>query len=117
MIIRNKKHRTGGNKTGRPDPDTPQNVISTTAIMLAPPLHRDSEAPESLLYAPKSANALANTPSRGDWAVCAPMDQDWLANVVTSGVNTYSNALAVFTNMGGVAKGTKIRFAGLVGNA
>ncbi len=113
----NKRHRTGGNKSGRPDPDTPQNVISTTAIMLAPPKHRDEKAAESVLYAPFSQNALANTPSRGDWAVCAPMDQDWLANVVTSGSNTYSNALAVFTNMAGVPIGTKIRFAGLVGNA
>jgi hypothetical protein len=113
----NKKHRTGGNKVGRPDPDTPQNVISTTCIMLGPPLHRDEEAPEAVLYAPRSQNELANTPSRGDWAVCAPAEQDWLARVVTSGVNTYSNALAVFTNMAGVPKGTRIRFAGLVGNA
>lgn len=113
----NKKHRGLQNKSGRPNPDTPQNVISTTCIMLAPPRSRDEKIRDADCYAPMSTNKLADTPSRGDWAVCAPHDQDWLANVVTSGVNTYSNALAVFTNMAGVPRGTKIRFAGLVGNA
>src|SRR5438105_3444341 len=75
----NKRHRLVGNKVGRSDPDAPQNVISTTAIMLSPPKHRDATAPESELYAPNSTNALADTPSRGDWAMTAPGAQDWFS--------------------------------------
>ena len=113
--LMNKKHRGMENKSGRPNPDTPQNVISTTCMMLAPPKARDDETTDAECYAPASLNPLADTPSRGDWAVCAPYNQDWLAQSVA--MNTYSNALAVFTNMARVPRGTKIRFAGLVGNA
>ena len=111
----NKKNRGMENKSGRPNPDTPQNVISTTTIMLAPPRAPDELTTDDQCYAPASLNPLADTPSRGDWAVCAPYNQDWLARSVA--MNTYSNALPVFTNMARVPKGTKIRFAGLVGNA
>lgn len=113
----NKRHRSQANQTGRANPDTPQNVITTTAIMLAPPRMMNQGGPTSSMYAPVSTNKLANTPCRGDWAVCAAESREWSDNVVSSGLNTYGNAIPVFTNMGGVSNKTKIRFAGIVGNA
>lgn len=115
-----------GNPTnpGRPDPDTPQNVISTTAMMCAPPRSLDelTDEMEAIdLYAPTSRNALANVPTRGTWAVQADYNsvvgRDWSSQVVKSSQNPYANAIAVFTNMGGVPKSVRIRFCGIVGNA
>lgn len=117
----NKRTRGMDMRQGRPNPDTPQNVVSTTCVMLPPPMsHDDNPNPDSL-YAPKSLNKLANVPTRGSWAVTVDGStregRDWLSSQVGSGANAYSNAIFGFTNMGGVPRHLRIRFAGLVGNA
>lgn len=116
---RNKKHRgMPTTKSGRADPDTPQNVVTTTTIMLPPPKSIVEDKPDAECYAPKSNNALADTPTRGDWALTTT-DGRWMDLSLTyaSGVNTYGNAVPVFTNMSRVPIGTKMRAVGIVGNA
>lgn len=122
----NKYARGAGNTLkGRPNVDTPQNVISTTAIHLPPPVcAEDPEInPDIHCYAPHSKNPIANIPQRGEFAFIPIKEQglpdvtSWYARSVSSSHNTYGNAVPVCTNAAGVLIGTKFRFAGIVGNA
>lgn len=113
----NKRYKLEALTDGHPK-DTAQNTITTTVLCLEPPKARGVEAVmESEWFAPASKNELANTPQRGDWAVHAPDHRNWLAATVSSGQNPNSNALPIFTSMGKVPRKTRIRFAGIVGNA
>jgi hypothetical protein len=113
----NKRNRIEGRSDGHPK-DTAQNTITTTVLCLEPPKARGAAAQtESEWCAPASKNPLADTPQRGDWAVHAPDHRNWLAATVTSGMNPNSNAVPIFTNMAKVPRKTRIRFAGIVGNA
>jgi hypothetical protein len=100
------------NHVGRANPDTTQGTISATAVMKPPPKADDALTDHDKLLAPPSNNPLADTPSRGDWAMTSPLVDDPLS----SGLLTYGNAVPIFTNMAGVPKGTKMGFAGLITN-
>lgn len=111
----NKRNRMEGRSDAHPK-DTAQNTITTTVMCLEPPKGRGVQS-EAEWFAPESTNALANTPQRGDWALFAPDHRNWLSATVTSGMNPNSNAVPVFTNMAKVPRKTRVRFAGIIGNA